>query len=189
MPSVWRAKRKSRRFSTSTDYRARRRRVERYSVPSRETAPGFGGSEPANHPSSSRFADMIDGLRARLAVESFHHYLPDYRAVVGLTSRPARRPISKQARPEQWQAPAGGAGAPQSIPLPPSALLRSPLRLRFVLPAARLDGPSPHVRCDGPLERLPCRPPDGRPLCHLAPRRHARLSIGQLSFGPSADSA
>jgi pimeloyl-ACP methyl ester carboxylesterase len=46
--------------------------------------PGFGGSEPVDRPSFSRFADLIDGLLARLGVESFHLYLHDYGAAVGL---------------------------------------------------------------------------------------------------------
>ena len=46
--------------------------------------PGFGGSEPIPRPSFSRFADLIEGLLARLRVESFHLYLHDYGAAVGL---------------------------------------------------------------------------------------------------------
>jgi pimeloyl-ACP methyl ester carboxylesterase len=46
--------------------------------------PGFGGSEPIARPSFSRFADRIDGLLTQLGVESFHLYLHDYGAVVGL---------------------------------------------------------------------------------------------------------
>lgn len=46
--------------------------------------PGFGGSEPVERPSFSRFADMIDGLLARLGAGSFHLYLHDYGAAVGL---------------------------------------------------------------------------------------------------------
>jgi pimeloyl-ACP methyl ester carboxylesterase len=46
--------------------------------------PGFGGSEPVDRPSFARFADMIDGLLARLGAGTFHLYLHDYGAVVGL---------------------------------------------------------------------------------------------------------
>jgi pimeloyl-ACP methyl ester carboxylesterase len=46
--------------------------------------PGFGGSEPVEGPSFSRFADMIDGLLARLGAGSFHLFLHDYGAAVGL---------------------------------------------------------------------------------------------------------
>jgi pimeloyl-ACP methyl ester carboxylesterase len=46
--------------------------------------PGFGGSEPIARPSFSRFADMMDGLLERLRVGSFHLYLHDYGAAVGL---------------------------------------------------------------------------------------------------------
>jgi pimeloyl-ACP methyl ester carboxylesterase len=46
--------------------------------------PGFGGSEPIERPSFSRFADRMDGLLARLGVESFHLYLHDFGAPVGL---------------------------------------------------------------------------------------------------------
>src|SRR5690606_21914626 len=46
--------------------------------------PGFGGSEPIESPSFSRFADRIEGLLARIEVESFHLYLHDYGAAVGL---------------------------------------------------------------------------------------------------------
>jgi pimeloyl-ACP methyl ester carboxylesterase len=46
--------------------------------------PGFGASEPIQHPSFSRFADTIDGLLARLGVETFHLYLHDYGTAVGL---------------------------------------------------------------------------------------------------------
>jgi pimeloyl-ACP methyl ester carboxylesterase len=34
--------------------------------------PAFGGSYPIERPSFSRFADLIDGLGARLGVGSFH---------------------------------------------------------------------------------------------------------------------
>ena len=46
--------------------------------------PGFGGSEPVEPPSFSRFADMINELLARLGTESFHLYLHDFGAAVGL---------------------------------------------------------------------------------------------------------
>ena len=46
--------------------------------------PGFGGSEPLQRPSFSRFADLIDGLLAQLGVESFHLYVHDFGANVGL---------------------------------------------------------------------------------------------------------
>jgi pimeloyl-ACP methyl ester carboxylesterase len=51
--------------------------------------PGFGDSEPVEHPSFARFADMIDGLLARLGAgsadrRSFHLYLHDFGAAVGL---------------------------------------------------------------------------------------------------------
>jgi pimeloyl-ACP methyl ester carboxylesterase len=46
--------------------------------------PGFGRSEPIEQPTFSRFADMIDELLTRLEVESFHLYLHDYGAAVGL---------------------------------------------------------------------------------------------------------
>jgi pimeloyl-ACP methyl ester carboxylesterase len=46
--------------------------------------PGFGGSAPVERPSFSRFADMIDGLLALLGAGSFHLYLHDYEAAVGL---------------------------------------------------------------------------------------------------------
>lgn len=46
--------------------------------------PGFGRSGPVDRPSFSRFADRIDGLLARLGIGSFHLYLHDYGAAVGL---------------------------------------------------------------------------------------------------------
>jgi pimeloyl-ACP methyl ester carboxylesterase len=46
--------------------------------------PGFGGSEPIEQPSFSRFADSIEDLLALLGVESFHLYLHDFGAAVGL---------------------------------------------------------------------------------------------------------
>lgn len=46
--------------------------------------PGFGASEPIAQASFSRFADIINALLALLGVESFHLYLHDYGAPVGL---------------------------------------------------------------------------------------------------------
>jgi pimeloyl-ACP methyl ester carboxylesterase len=46
--------------------------------------PGFGGSEPVERPTFSHFADLIDGLLARLGTGPFHLYLHDYGAAVGL---------------------------------------------------------------------------------------------------------
>jgi pimeloyl-ACP methyl ester carboxylesterase len=46
--------------------------------------PGFGYSEPIARPSFSRFADLIQGLLLRLEIDSFHLYLHDYGAAVGL---------------------------------------------------------------------------------------------------------
>jgi pimeloyl-ACP methyl ester carboxylesterase len=46
--------------------------------------PGFGGSEPIERASFSRFADLVGGLLARLGAATFHLYLHDYGAVVGL---------------------------------------------------------------------------------------------------------
>jgi pimeloyl-ACP methyl ester carboxylesterase len=46
--------------------------------------PGFGGSEPVEEPSFARFADLLERVLARLGVESFHLYLHDYGAAVGL---------------------------------------------------------------------------------------------------------
>jgi pimeloyl-ACP methyl ester carboxylesterase len=46
--------------------------------------PGFGGSEPVERPTFSRFADMIEALLARLGVGSFHLYVHDYGAAVAL---------------------------------------------------------------------------------------------------------
>jgi pimeloyl-ACP methyl ester carboxylesterase len=46
--------------------------------------PGFGSSEPDVTPSFSRFADKMDGLLAQLEARSFHLYLHDYGAAVGL---------------------------------------------------------------------------------------------------------
>jgi len=46
--------------------------------------PGFGRSEPIDRPSFSRFADVVDEALSQLDVESFHLYLHDYGAAVGL---------------------------------------------------------------------------------------------------------
>src|SRR5688572_32245377 len=46
--------------------------------------PGFGGSEPVERPSFARFADRLDELLTRLGAGSFHLYLHDYGAAVGL---------------------------------------------------------------------------------------------------------
>lgn len=46
--------------------------------------PGFGGSAPVEPPSFARFAEVIEGLLAQLGVDSFHLYLHDYGAAVGL---------------------------------------------------------------------------------------------------------
>jgi pimeloyl-ACP methyl ester carboxylesterase len=46
--------------------------------------PGFGRSKPLKQPSFSRFADLIDDLLARLGAGSFHLYLHDFGAAVGL---------------------------------------------------------------------------------------------------------
>jgi pimeloyl-ACP methyl ester carboxylesterase len=46
--------------------------------------PGFGGSEPINEPSFSRFADTIDVLLSRLGTESFHLYVHDFGGNVAL---------------------------------------------------------------------------------------------------------
>jgi pimeloyl-ACP methyl ester carboxylesterase len=46
--------------------------------------PGFGGSEPIERPSFSRFANIIQALLVQLGINSFHLYLHDYGAVVGL---------------------------------------------------------------------------------------------------------
>jgi pimeloyl-ACP methyl ester carboxylesterase len=46
--------------------------------------PGFGRSDPIEQPSFSRFADVIQGLLTQLEVRSFHLYLHDYGAAVGL---------------------------------------------------------------------------------------------------------
>jgi pimeloyl-ACP methyl ester carboxylesterase len=55
--------------------------------------PGFGASEPLAQPSFARFADLLEGLLAQLGVDSFHLYLHDFGAAVGLhlaTRAPAR---------------------------------------------------------------------------------------------------
>ena len=46
--------------------------------------PGYGASEPIAAPSFARLADVIEALLARLRVASFHLYLHDYGAAVGL---------------------------------------------------------------------------------------------------------
>jgi pimeloyl-ACP methyl ester carboxylesterase len=46
--------------------------------------PGFGGSAPLERASFSRFADLIQDLLSQLRVDSFHLYLHDYGAAVGL---------------------------------------------------------------------------------------------------------
>jgi pimeloyl-ACP methyl ester carboxylesterase len=46
--------------------------------------PGFGASKPVGRPSFSGFADIVDELLARLGASSFHLYLHDYGAAVGL---------------------------------------------------------------------------------------------------------
>jgi pimeloyl-ACP methyl ester carboxylesterase len=46
--------------------------------------PGFGGSDPIEDPSFARFTDMIEQLLAQRGTDSFHLYLHDYGAVVGL---------------------------------------------------------------------------------------------------------
>lgn len=55
--------------------------------------PGFGGSEPIEQPTFSRFADLIDRLLVLLNVKSFHLYLHDFGAAVGcyLATRAPRR--------------------------------------------------------------------------------------------------
>ncbi|MDR0184209.1 alpha/beta fold hydrolase [Lysobacter arvi] len=46
--------------------------------------PGFGDSAPIATPSFSRFADVVERLLAALGVDSFHLYLHDFGAAVGL---------------------------------------------------------------------------------------------------------
>ena len=46
--------------------------------------PGFGSSEPVERPTFSGFADLVETLLAQLRVESFHLYLHDFGANVGL---------------------------------------------------------------------------------------------------------
>lgn len=46
--------------------------------------PGFGRSPPIEQASFSRFSDLIEGVLQRLDVVSFHLYLHDYGAPVGL---------------------------------------------------------------------------------------------------------
>lgn len=55
--------------------------------------PGFGRSEPIEHPSFEHFADLVEALLARLGVDRYHLYLHDFGAAVGLhlaTRAPAR---------------------------------------------------------------------------------------------------
>jgi pimeloyl-ACP methyl ester carboxylesterase len=49
--------------------------------------PGFGGSEPIERSSFSHFADIIDGLLARLGIGPFHLYLHYYGAQASLTRK------------------------------------------------------------------------------------------------------
>ncbi|HVE53328.1 MAG TPA: alpha/beta hydrolase [Ramlibacter sp.] len=54
--------------------------------------PGFGGSEPIEQPSFSRYADVLEAVLALLAVDSYHLYLHDFGAAVALhlaTRRPS----------------------------------------------------------------------------------------------------
>lgn len=55
--------------------------------------PGFGGSEPIEEPTFSRFADVIEELLSRLAVDSFHLYVHDFGGNVAfhLATRAPRR--------------------------------------------------------------------------------------------------
>lgn len=46
--------------------------------------PAFGASEPIERPSFAAYADRVDAVLSRLAVESFHLYLHDFGAAVGL---------------------------------------------------------------------------------------------------------
>ena len=46
--------------------------------------PGYGDSEPLEPTSFARFADVIEALLGRLGVDSFHVYLHDFGAPVGL---------------------------------------------------------------------------------------------------------
>lgn len=46
--------------------------------------PGFGRSEPIAQPSFASFADQVDALLAQLGVDTFHLYLHDFGAPVGL---------------------------------------------------------------------------------------------------------
>jgi pimeloyl-ACP methyl ester carboxylesterase len=66
--------------------------------------PGFGGSEPIERPSFSGFADLIHGLLARLGVGSFHLYLHDYGAAVGLHLA-TRAPQDTQPHRPECQCP------------------------------------------------------------------------------------
>ncbi len=46
--------------------------------------PGFGASEPVDSPTFAKFADIVSELLSRLEVETFHLYLHDFGAPVGL---------------------------------------------------------------------------------------------------------
>src|SRR5688500_20167180 len=46
--------------------------------------PGYGESEPIEQTSFSRFADVTETLLGRLGIGSFHVYLHDFGAAVGL---------------------------------------------------------------------------------------------------------
>jgi pimeloyl-ACP methyl ester carboxylesterase len=46
--------------------------------------PGYGDSEPIERPTFARYADRIERLLVRLETDSFHLYLHDYGAAVGL---------------------------------------------------------------------------------------------------------
>jgi pimeloyl-ACP methyl ester carboxylesterase len=55
--------------------------------------PGSGASPPTSPPTFARLADVIEGLLAQLGVASYHLYLHDFGAIVGLylaTRAPAR---------------------------------------------------------------------------------------------------
>jgi pimeloyl-ACP methyl ester carboxylesterase len=46
--------------------------------------PGFGRSQPVEEPTFARFADAVARLLVRLGVDSYHLYLHDFGAAVGL---------------------------------------------------------------------------------------------------------
>lgn len=46
--------------------------------------PGFGESAPIERPSFARFADTLEVMLSKLGIDSFHLYLHDYGAAVGL---------------------------------------------------------------------------------------------------------